>query len=719
MLKFELLQSRFQQVRQHQSQLSTLEAFLLLTTDPIELHWKESQQKTALKQFSGWQFEAKQASFYCGLIDWLIQHLSQDTFIQQLAQKQHWYEQWMMFYLHHQQLNQKQMLATAKIISQHQVSIYHVHLLQYIAQSVPCFDSIFILAEFYLQQRQYDHALRQYQLLIQKYCQSQNLYQAALIGLVKTLLARQKHFNINISDAEYAFNILATISRHQIWNSEFEQLLQQAREQVLIASLKQGRGKATSTLKDIGRGLNLFSKGLGKKLGGKESSLPYSKDVIASAAVLLTGLDIENSLNQPRFNRTLQDLLKPKLSQHEAAITASGLSLGMLWTYSQIDTQVLDAISFASAGSPTAFSDLQDISEQALDSAGAITRLSGYIAEQQVALNLVRRGHHVEMPDTSNQVGWDLLVDGTPIQVKCSLDANYVLQHFEKYPDIPVITNAELAEQLGSHPLVMIDPNLSYTDIQNITHDSLQHLADFNSFSELSAIPLLAVAFAAHRHYGQWSSGRLNLQQYGQNIGTDVAIRSAGAVSGKVIGATLGSLFSPVGTIIGAGVGAYIGGLASGTGAEAILNKDLCLQRDVVVRELIAFAQWFNADVMKVRLAQLQQQQKDLKQKILVPLQRASHFSEQPIYAQLLATQYEHLHRTQSLYDWINTQLKDSEFYQAQAGWVALGESGKFFHQEMKTRVARINQALEQYERLAKPKHVTETTHHTLSLKGS
>lgn len=718
MLKFELLQSRFQAIQQHQP--TTLDAFLLLTTKQINQEWTDNQKHTALRQFSGWTFDTSQTAFYLRLIDWLLVHVEQDSVIQHIEQQQHWYEQWLMFKLAQQSLAQNQLLAIANKLSKRPISVYHLHLLQRITNTAPCFDSLLILANFYLHQQNYDDALSSYQTLLQQYCPTLALYQTALLGLLRTLLARQKQYSPDISDVEYAFNILLAIAKHQVWNSEFEQLSQHANELVLTYSLKQGRAKATGTLSSWGRGIRLFGENLGKKLGGRESTLPYSKDVIESAPVLLTGLEIEKNLNANRqLNHAINQLLKKKLPQHEAAITALGLSAGSLWTYSQIDPTVLDAITFASSGSPDAFKDVQDIGEHTLQSAGSFTRLTGYVAEQQVAINLVREGHTVAMPDTANQTGWDLLVDGVPMQVKCSMDADYVLQHFEKYPDIAVITNSELANQLGDHPLVMIDPNLSYSEIQDTTQQSLQHLDDFGAMEGLLAIPLLSIAFAAHRNYGDFSHGRVDIQQYGKNIAKDVALRSVGAGTGKVIGASIGSFFTPVGTIFGAGIGAYLGGVAGGTGADALLREDVCQQRDVVVKELIAFARWFNADVVKARIQQEKQHLEDFKQRFIAPLQHGTHFSEQPIYAQFMAIQNESLQRTRDLSAWFNRQFKENEFYQTQAGWVALRESSKFFHQDMKHLIAKVNQALEQYQALVNPEKVTSTAHQTLTLQRS
>lgn len=361
MLKFDLLQSRFQAIQQY-PKLSTLDAFLLLTTEQINSQWTDSQKKIALRKFSGWVFDASQSTFYLILIDWLISTLEQDLYIYQLEQQQHWYEQWMMYKLQHHSLKQKQLIEIARKISQRPTSIYHLHLLQHIANIAPCFDNILMLSNFYFQQQKYDDALSSYLNLLHTHSPNLECYQTALLGLLHTLLARQKQYSPNISDAEYAFNVLLAINEHKIWNAEFERLTQQVKELILTYSLKQGRSKSTGSLTSLGRGIRLFGENLGKKLGGRESTLPYSKDVIDSAPVLLTGLEIEKSLNTNRqLNHEITQLLKPKLPQHEAAITAMGLTAGSLWTYSQIDPTILDAITFASSGSPDAFGDIQNI----------------------------------------------------------------------------------------------------------------------------------------------------------------------------------------------------------------------------------------------------------------------------------------------------------------------------------------------------------------------
>ncbi|MEN8974931.1 hypothetical protein [Acinetobacter baumannii] len=705
MLSFDLLKERFS--ISMQQKLPALDFFINLTSVEVEPFWNEEQKKSILQQFKGWNFEGStvdQQQFYIQLIESMLQYVDKSAFIQAIDKQQAWYEQWMSFYLPVQLLNQSTLVDIAKKIFSRQYHPLHEDLLLVISGQAPSFDTKFVLANFYLKYQKYNQALIYYQQLINLYSEQVSYYEQALTGLLTTLLKRNSQYSAELHDAEFALNILLASFENDFWGQKFEQLFIQAKEQALFDPIKQGRGRSTSNINNLGRGLNLFGKKIGKLLGGREFLLPYSHDVISSAPVIITGLEIEKSLkNSVRLNYALEKLLKQKMPDHEAMLSAFSLTIGLFWTYSLINIEVLDAISFASAESPKAFTDLQDIAEDALKSTGAITRLSGYVAEQQVALDLVRNGHIVELPDTANQVGWDLLVDGTPVQVKCSMDANYVLSHFEKYPDIPIITNRELADQVANHPMVTVDPNLSYVDIQEKTLNSLQHLDEFDSINNLLSIPLFSLLLAVQRNYGQFIAGQVNLTQYTKYVGTEVAVRTTGAVLGKAVGGFIGSLGGPVAIIIGSGIGAYLGGIAGGTGADKLIREELCNQRDVVVKELISFAQWFNTHVVESRVRQLQKKEKLYILKIAKPLQQQIGFSEQPIYAQFIALQNENLKRVQALYAWLDEKINNNEFYQVQAGWVALRESTKFFHPEMKSRIDKINAVLELYQVLCNP----------------
>ena len=113
---------------------------------------------------------------------------------------------------------------------------------------------------------------------------------------------------------------------------------------------------------------------------------------------------------------------------------------------------------------------------------GLTSNLQGYVAEQLAAQHLIAQGHDVLFPDTPNNAGWGLLVDGHPFQVKCLTDSAGVLEHIRKYPDIPVIVNDDLASQIGHHAGVYVDPALHHDAVVMATTETLdrgRELADF------------------------------------------------------------------------------------------------------------------------------------------------------------------------------------------------------------------------------------------------
>ena len=81
-----------------------------------------------------------------------------------------------------------------------------------------------------------------------------------------------------------------------------------------------------------------------------------------------------------------------------------------------------------------------------IESLGDINQLKGYVAERLIAQELQSQGYEVEFPESSNQAGYDLLINNEPFQVKCGESPSLVQDHFEKYPDIPVLVNEELGE---------------------------------------------------------------------------------------------------------------------------------------------------------------------------------------------------------------------------------------------------------------------------------
>ena len=150
----------------------------------------------------------------------------------------------------------------------------------------------------------------------------------------------------------------------------------------------------------------------------------------------------------------LAEVLFPGAREKANAAAISVLTLGdIVYSAAMIDPSVIEAADFSYSeeiDNLVAFSDLASkiLELNPIQASGAINRLEGYVAEQVVA-KLVAQGHQVVVfPKTSNQEGWDLLVDGQEFQVKCLQRLDDLTEHFSKF-EYPVLANAELAEAVA------------------------------------------------------------------------------------------------------------------------------------------------------------------------------------------------------------------------------------------------------------------------------
>ncbi len=165
------------------------------------------------------------------------------------------------------------------------------------------------------------------------------------------------------------------------------------------------------------------------------------------------------------------------------AVVAMGLTAGeMLWHAAALDPNVMKAADFSRSediGDPMGFA----CAAADFMTAGSGWSLRGYTAERLVMDKLIADGHDVHLAEASNTPGLDLIVDGMPVQVKCGTALSNLTEHFEKYPDIPVIANAALAEDAmaGGAPwahLVTTLPGLEISMIEEQIAETLGHAAD-------------------------------------------------------------------------------------------------------------------------------------------------------------------------------------------------------------------------------------------------
>ncbi|KOY51696.1 hypothetical protein [Polaribacter dokdonensis] len=214
-----------------------------------------------------------------------------------------------------------------------------------------------------------------------------------------------------------------------------------------------------------------------------------------------------------------------------------------------------------------------------------ISKVGGHIGEAYAANSLQDKGLDVQWAGESNQSGWDLLVSGHEMNVKTVADANSLSQHFNNYPDIPVIIPGDVAnipenainvgseagvEELnkalieGQENLIVVDPSISGEQIMSQTEQATDFLSGAVDVFE-TYVPVITAGLSSFREIDLITKGHTSLLNASKNIGLDVAGTGGGGTTGAYGGAALGSLIFP-------GVGTVVGGLLGGIGG-AILGR--------------------------------------------------------------------------------------------------------------------------------------------------
>lgn len=241
------------------------------------------------------------------------------------------------------------------------------------------------------------------------------------------------------------------------------------------------------------------------------------------------------------------------------ATATLGLTAGeMLWHAAAIDPNVMKAADFSRTediGDPMAFAC------RAADflTSGAGWSLRGYTAERLVMDKLIAEGHDVHLAETSNTPGLDLMVDGAPVQVKCGTALSNLTEHFEKYPDTPVIANAALTEEAMASDapwahLVTTLPGFEIATIEEQITDTLGHAVDLADPEILQ----FALSIGVLRGGIEVARGRVNITDLPAWLILDGASRGLLAFTGSNAGAWFGLIaIGPAGALIlGPAIGA-------------------------------------------------------------------------------------------------------------------------------------------------------------------
>lgn len=261
---------------------------------------------------------------------------------------------------------------------------------------------------------------------------------------------------------------------------------------------------------------------------------------------------------EPKQVNRLQTMLFGPPDQLKQSVLVSTVSVGeFIYDVVMLQPEVVRGLDFARSEDLSSLFTLSQFASHIDTSSltGDMAQLQGYVAEQLLAAELQAKGHEVEFPATSNQPGWDIIVDGQHFQVKNLANPDGVREHLHNYPDIPVYVNEELAPYFEGHPLVYVS-SLSREDVLQATTSTLQHADGLLDFE----LPLISAAVSTIYNIKRVWHDDVSMNQAVFNVISDTSSRVVLGALGQKAGIVVGTmLFGPAGGITGAMLGGYTG----------------------------------------------------------------------------------------------------------------------------------------------------------------
>lgn len=248
------------------------------------------------------------------------------------------------------------------------------------------------------------------------------------------------------------------------------------------------------------------------------------------------------------------DLKSDKNVELRKTACVTGLTIGdITYSLAAIDPNVIQAADFSRAADldgRLSFSEFAlDISKMTSSGyLGATSNLKGYVTEHVVASQLILQGHHVELATSSNEAGWDILVDGEKFQIKSLSSSSGISSHFNNY-DYPVIVNSELEDNIPEdlEGKVFFVDGFSDELVTDVTEKSLSHGADVFA----PDVPLFAIGVSSAFALRDYSSGKIRSDQAMEQVlvdgGTRVGLATLGGFAGTGIGLVV---YGPAGALI-------------------------------------------------------------------------------------------------------------------------------------------------------------------------
>ena len=224
-----------------------------------------------------------------------------------------------------------------------------------------------------------------------------------------------------------------------------------------------------------------------------------------------------------------------------------------------------------------------------------IHKYKGYTGEETAFGKFTDDGQSIQIPESGTTEGLDVIINGKPYNVKVTDNPSYIQEHLDKYPDVDVIANKEMAQAFGDHPRVKIDPDLSSQQAFHQTADTMEGISDLGDL--LVGIPVLTLVINTARNGKRVYDSKVDFMTATEHTVIDTVGVGAGGWAGSKAGLALGLALAPAtgGTsavvipVVTSTIGAIIG-VFSGKGISGWV-KGRYLRR--AVNELKAFAATF------------------------------------------------------------------------------------------------------------------------------
>lgn len=338
MLSTKILKLRLSRIQKGKQHLSSQDKLMLVTMQSPDLsaHFLLRLFKVTLPK--QWQFrhEDDEDILYASQLIQLIEDELLSAY-ESHARKYAWYEQCLVYRLNflETQPNQQHINGYLRQLDRCLDQQPKIDLLHYFQQHYPSAQHAIALAKAYAGAAQYNQAIKYYEWAAQ---QSKQRNETAFYAYIDCLLSRnQPEYQPQLSDVEYALHLLLHHLK-PIDQKNQAQRLQRAVSLLLPESILRTRASNTNLLADMGRGLNSLGKSLNSIFGAKQSHIPFSQDVIATAPQLLTTQRVLTSLVQ---QNTMQVAWQHFLEQNTASTGPTDLPITCLWQAIQQNAEIL------------------------------------------------------------------------------------------------------------------------------------------------------------------------------------------------------------------------------------------------------------------------------------------------------------------------------------------------------------------------------------------